>query len=200
MRTAIEALEQLLGDGHPTVLLAGVTLAQVVADNGRLEEARRIFDRVIAQYGEDEPPLSTLLDGAWIAWRQGDRDAVRAWCRRARPQLRAVSGGSGEVAPTQWTLAFDAMEARVAAVEGDPSGLERLHALAPKVPAALRIKATLDRAEVALLLERTAEAGALVTPLMEDPKLSETERMRAQELLQRAGASPSAQQGATSIR
>lgn len=187
-RAAVDALEQLLGEAHPHLRTAGAWLAVVLRDGGRLEEAERVLNGVLERYGEEEPPLWLLLDAARIAWRRGDLAAVRGWCRRARPRLESESDDEGEASPSLWTLAFGAMEARVAAAQGDASGLERLHALAPRVPPSLRAMAALDRAEISLLLGRRAEAEALVMPLAGDPELAEADRTTAQQLLARARA------------
>ena len=179
-RAAVDELTALYGSEHPQLRTGQSSLAVVLRSAGRYAEARSTLEAVLRRHSEqDPPPRWMLLEAARIAWRQGDLEAARAWCKRGRDRLAREGGGS-----RAQEVSLAVIEAQVAAAEGDATALDELDALAAELRR--HSKLALGRAEVGLLLGRAAEAEALVAPLAEDSSLSEGTRTSASLLLGRA--------------
>ncbi len=173
-RSAIDELGALIGEHHPQLGSARASLAVVLRESGRYRDARAILDDVLAQQ-RAEPPPWMLLEAARVAWLRGDLAEVRRRCAAA-----GMTASPSATVPSLWTLAFAAMQARAAAASGDASGLEALPTPAPDASPSLRAMATLDRAEVLLLLHRAPEAETLLAALASDPAAAEADRSAAQ--------------------
>ena len=100
---ALAGKERALGADHPETLGTVGNLANVLMDQGKLDEAKAMYERALARYeralGADHPDtLAAVGNLALVLKKQGKLDEAKAMYERARGR----SGRSARTTPTRW--------------------------------------------------------------------------------------------------